>query len=140
MLGKTFVSERCFLHCAPGFKPLGKRVATCDVEQNWQPKAELQCVPTKARPLSAPIQALKPKITCPEDMTLELPKGHDTVLVKLEKPKTNVDWWKFVDAHPSWGKRLEANLAIGVTEVTFRARSPSTNVVDICRIVITVIG
>lgn len=49
-------------------------------------------------------------------------------------------FYRMVDSHPSWGKKLEVNLAPGVHTVTFRARSPNTKAVDICRTVITVKG
>lgn len=48
--------------------------------------------------------------------------------------------YRMVDSYPAWGKKLEAQLPPGVHTVTFRARSPSTNVVDICRTVITIKG
>lgn len=141
MSGKTFAGERCFLHCAPGYKPVGKRVAVCDTDLKWHPKQPLKCVPIQAQftEVAAPL-IMKPYIRCPKDILKVLPKGYDTVLVKIEKPTTNVDWYKYVDAHPSWGKRLEANLPVGSTEVVFRARSPSSSVADMCRVNIKVLG
>lgn len=143
MFGKTFAGERCFLHCAPGFKPAGKRVAVCETDLNWAPKHPLKCVPiqqTAQTVESAPQKLMKPYIKCPKDVVKVLPKGFDTVLVKIDKPVSNVDWYKYVDAIPGWGKRLEANLPLGNTEIVFRARSPHANVADMCRVNIKVLG
>lgn len=145
MVGKTFANERCFLHCPTGYKPLGKRVAVCNSELQWHPNAELQCVPVRNRMsqlsvMPAPAPPMKPTIKCPEDMTIIKPRNQDTVLVRIEKPVTNVDWNKYVDSHPSWGKHLEATLSLGTTEITYRARSIHSNTVDICRVLIHVIG
>lgn len=41
-----------------------------------------------------PAHHVKPFIKCPQDTTIILPKGQKTVYIKLEQPKTNVDWWK----------------------------------------------
>lgn len=147
MFGDTFSGERCFLHCPSGYKALGKRVAVCNSNLEWQPKAELQCVPVRAPTVQltsapSPMQQMyyhRPTIKCPADMTVIKPKTQDTVLVRIPKPETNVDWHQYVDAQPMWGKRLETTLSVGATEVTFRARSPSTNQFDICRVIINVV-
>lgn len=49
-------------------------------------------------------------------------------------------YYSNVDAHPSWAKRLEAHLTAGAHVVTFRARSPHNDNVDVCRAVFTVKG
>jgi HYR domain len=145
------------LHCPSGYKALGKRVAVCN-NLEWQPKAELQCVPVRAPSVqltSAPSQKhhhqllnqhhqqqhlqIRPTIKCPEDITVIKPKNQDTVLVRIPKPETNVDWSKYVDSQPIWGKRLETTLSVGATEVTFRARSPTSSQYDMCRVIINVV-
>lgn len=149
MYGDTFSGERCFLHCPSGYKALGKRVAVCNNLQ-WHPRAELQCVPVRVpsvqlTSVAAPKQqqALphphRATIKCPEDISVIKPKNQDTISVRIPKPETNVDWNKYVDSQPLWAKRLEATLPLGATEVTFRARSPSSNQFDICRVIINVV-
>lgn len=82
---------------------------------------------------------LKPYIKCPRDTTILLPNNKKAVHIKLEQPKTNVDWASHVEAHPPWAKRLQAHLAAGVHTITFRARSPnSVSISDECRTVIVV--
>lgn len=154
MFADTFAGERCFLHCPAGYKALGKRVAVCNNNLEWIPRAELQCVPVRAPSVqltSAPrhhphqqrqqLQQLPHRATikCPEDMTIMKTKSQDTVHVRIPQPETNVDWHKFVDSQPVWGKRLETTLSLGTTEVTFRARSPTSNQFDICRVIINVV-
>lgn len=156
MYGDTFSGERCFLHCPSGYKAAGKRVAICNNNLKWQPSAELECIPMKSPTVqltSSPIlqkqhhnqqqqqqNAIRPTIKCHEDMTIVKPKNHETILVHIPKPETNVNWENYVDSQPVWGKKLEAVLPLGATEVVFRARSPHNNMFDMCRMIINVIG
>ena len=89
MVGKIFAGERCVLHCAPGFKPAGGRTAVCDTLQNWSPSTDLSCIPAEPEP-----DIFKPYIRCPNDFDVILPRNEQTVRVRLEQPKTNVDWWE----------------------------------------------
>lgn len=66
-------------------------------------------------------------------------QSEKTVLVRIPKPESSVDWNEFVDAFPGWAKRLEFKLPRGPTEITFRARSPFNQHFDICRVIINVI-
>lgn len=152
MYGDTFAGERCFLHCPSGYKAAGKRVAICNHNLKWHPKAELECIPVSAPSVqltSSPTvqqqqyrhqQSTRPTIKCHEDMTIVKPKNHETILVHIAKPETNVNWESNVDSQPAWGKKLQAMLPLGATEVVFRARSPHNNMFDMCRMIINVIG
>lgn len=91
-------------------------------------------VPNKVRS-----QFLRPSIICPRDTTIVLPKNKRTIYVKLEQPKSNVDWASHIDVSPAWAKNLQAHLGAGVHTITFRARSPhSASISEVCRTVITV--
>ncbi|XP_055612398.1 fibrillin-1 [Uranotaenia lowii] len=138
MNGKIFAGERCILHCKPGFKPIGKRTAVCDVEQKWTPTPNMKCVPTTIAVTTEAPPTVKPFIQCPPDVSEVLPVGQYSMRVRLVQPKTNVDWYANVDAHPAWGKQLEAELPAGETTVTFRARSPNSNMNDVCRVLIRI--
>lgn len=129
--------ERCILHCEPGFLPLGKRTAVCSANQTWSPSDDLRCVQIVKEKLAAP---LKPVITCPDDISVVLAQGHTSALVKINKPKTNVDWQQYVDAQPAWAKQLQADLSPGVHSITFRARSPNSHLFQTCQMLITVEG
>ncbi|EEB16549.1 hypothetical protein Phum_PHUM426340 [Pediculus humanus corporis] len=74
-----------------------------------------------------------PFILCPPDIRTELPENKFTVFIKIPQPKSNVDWWNYVDSHPSWAKRLEGDFPIGVTSIMFHARSPVSNLTAACR-------
>lgn len=149
MYGDTFSGERCFLHCPSGYKALGKRVSVCNSNLEWQPTPELQCIPIRTSSIQLTTthhnnklqnHTQKPTIKCPEDMTIVKPTNHESILVRLDKPETNVDWDLYVDSQPPWGKTLESMLPAGATEVTFRARSPQNAIFDMCRVIINVIG
>lgn len=99
----------------------------------WLHSANLSCQ-------AVPALAIKPFIRCPPDATMVLRPEQQSMLVRMERPRTNADWTQLVDAHPAWGKRLETHLEPGVHTVTFRARSATSNAVDVCRTVITVKG
>lgn len=155
MYGETFAGERCFLHCPSGYKALGKRVAVCNQKLEWQPQAQLECVPAQPRPTvsrtstSAAVshkfhhhqqqQQFRPTIKCPEDMHILKPKHQETVHVKIPKPETNVDWEMHVDSQPAWAKRLETFLSVGSFEVVYRAKSPFSNQFDLCRFIVNVV-
>lgn len=130
--GKIFAGERCNLHCPSGYKPAGKRTIVCGTNQSWEPTNELNCLPIEQ------VEPIKPFIRCPADATITLSKNQKLVYVQLQQPTTNVDWIKYVDTYPAWGKSLEAQLPVGVHVITFRARSPNSHLNDICRTIITV--
>lgn len=88
MIGYTFPGERCLLHCEPGFKAIGRKIAVCNYERNWLPTADLNCVPEYIT------DDFRPAIKCPQDTTIVLPPNEETVYVKLEQPQTNVNWMR----------------------------------------------
>ncbi|XP_037034819.1 fibrillin-1 isoform X2 [Bradysia coprophila] len=133
MTGDTFSGQRCVLHCDPGFKPIDRRTAFCEPPKNWLPNPNLNCMPAVAK-----LEMIRPYIKCPQDSIILLPHGKKTIHVKLQQPNTNVDWWKYVDSHPPWGKKLEAHLTPGIHTILFKARSPNSNLNDVCRTIITV--
>lgn len=81
---------------------------------------------------------LRPYIKCPQHTTIVLPKNKKTVYVKLEQPKSNINY-DYVDVSPPWKKSLQAHLGAGVHTVTFKAHSPhSPSLTESCQTVITV--
>lgn len=86
-----------------------------------------------------PPAIIRPYIKCPRDTTIVLPKNQKTVYIRMEQPKSNVDWTTLVEAHPAWAKKLQAHLGAGVHQITFRAHSPnSKGITESCTTVITV--
>lgn len=154
--GKIYPGESCAIICPPGFKNVGAAVAQCLPSRTWS-TTNLNCAPFQVTnshiqqggihsrgqtDLNAPAprkHLIKPYIKCPRDTTLLLPKNKKSIHIKLEQPKSNVDWASHVDAFPPWAKQLQARLAAGVHTITFRARSPnSVSIHDECRTVIVV--
>lgn len=87
LTGDIYSGERCILHCDAGYKPTDHRVIICDPQQQWAPTTTLNCT-------RIPGPNIKPVIKCPSDVTKILPNNQETIDIKLERPKTNVDWWK----------------------------------------------
>ncbi|CAB0028968.1 unnamed protein product [Trichogramma brassicae] len=80
----------------------------------------------------------RPYIRCPNDMDVELPPRSGTMRIAFSKPKTNVDFNRYVEADPAWGKQLQADLSAGDTIVTFTARTPVSNNTASCRLMIRI--
>lgn len=133
LTGGIYPGERCILHCDAGYKATDRRIAICSPQTQWEHDANLTCS-------AVPALAIKPFIRCPPDATMVLRPEQSKLLLRMERPRTNVDWLKYVDSHPAWGKKLETSLTAGVHTVTFRARSATSSAVDVCRTVITVKG
>ncbi|GLG98922.1 Uncharacterized protein GBIM_05483, partial [Gryllus bimaculatus] len=80
----------------------------------------------------------RPFIHCPRDLKIELPRHQNSVHVRIPQPKSNMDWWRYVDSDPPWGKQLEADLKVGTTTVTFTAHNPLDNSSASCSVLIFV--
>lgn len=87
MGGDIYAGERCILHCEPGFKPTNRRIAVCSPQMEWLPSANLTC-------MAVPALSIKPYIQCPPDASMTLTGEQRTMLIRMEQPKTNVDWLK----------------------------------------------
>ena len=51
------------------------------------------------------------------DVVTDLPVDASSVIVRIPQPKTNVNWYDFVKATPTWAKKLEKEMGIGKTQV-----------------------
>lgn len=114
--GKMYPGESCTLSCLPGYKTVGAESAQCLPGLRWS-TTNLKCSAIKSTPKTRIQQGgthsrghinleqrenvghqaqniLRPYIKCPRDTTIILPKNKKTVYVKLEQPKSNVDFAK----------------------------------------------
>lgn len=111
--GKIYPGESCSLRCLPGFKPINDELAQCLPGRIWS-TTNLNCMKNipKAKALgggevlqhshidqsqlinSRNQMMFKPYIKCPQDTMIVLPKNEKTVFIKLEQPKSNVDFAK----------------------------------------------
>lgn len=90
LIGEIFPGERCLLHCQPGYISAGKKAVTCNSDQTWSSNITFECIPA----ITEQADVIKPYIKCPRDTILILPKGQKIVQIRLEQPKTNVDYEK----------------------------------------------
>ncbi|CAL7944768.1 unnamed protein product [Xylocopa violacea] len=104
---------KCFLKCPHGYQLHGEYELSCRSDGSWDGPKHGECV-----------RYSKPRLECPKDVIAELPPGRDEAFVTFDQPSTDLDWFRYVRSKPSWGTRLEANLAPGVHEITFFARHP----------------
>ncbi|XP_017775137.1 PREDICTED: fibrillin-1 [Nicrophorus vespilloides] len=136
--GKNFIGEKCKLHCRIGYKPNpNMELFTCLPNSQWTPDIEDNHI------VNACVQEyyhVEPSIRCPNggSLNFDLPKGKNSVMVQIPKPESNVDWWRFVKATPSWAKQLYSNLGPGRFEVIFNAYSPTLNTSSSCHLLINV--
>ncbi|XP_033229535.1 fibrillin-1-like [Belonocnema kinseyi] len=133
------VGARCYIRCNPGFKLEGAHARDCQAGARWngkEPSCLREYTPPPGRPYYSDMP--RPYIRCPRSVDVELPSRQSTVRVSFPQPKTNVDWWRYVDASPAWGKQLQADLPAGITMVTFTAWSPTSNYTNTCRLMIRV--
>ncbi|KAK2588211.1 hypothetical protein KPH14_004248 [Odynerus spinipes] len=129
---------RCHIRCRRGFKLEGPHTRYCVNGGRWNGKEpaclrEYPIVDSRYDP-----DMPRPFVRCPQDMDVELPARQNTIRVSFPQPKSNMNWWRYVDASPTWAKQLQADLPAGTTVVTFTAWSPVSNYTSTCRIVIRV--
>ena len=137
--------QKCKLTCPPGFDFHGSKAAFCGKRNQWvlrsgpascteQSKPEYTQIPAPPPPLKKTTPAPPPYIVCPPDIHLNL-TGPAPMLVRIPKPKTNVDWEKDVRSYPDTAKSLSYYQEPGVTEIKFEASSSVANQVAFCKVI-----
>lgn len=82
-----------------------------------------------------------PKLICPSNQIVELPPHSDKVEVKLQKPKTDVNFKRDVTIKPLWIKNVDKIvLGLGVLNITYTARHPITKLTVACTTTLFVVG
>ncbi|XP_026463436.1 fibrillin-2-like [Ctenocephalides felis] len=130
--GKHIPGDTCYLECKSGYKSSYNKVIICMKNHEWNYNTSLIRCNRKQ-------DGLTPFIICPEDINVQL-KPHQQIArnVWISRPKSNVDWWKYVDSYPPWAKQLVGNFEPGKTLLTFRARTPASSEVAVCRFAVNV--
>lgn len=121
------LGTKCTFHCLPGFTLAGPSETKCTGKSTWR---NMTTAPTCTNEFP------KPFIICPPDMVKPLPGSSTSLYVMFAQPKTNVDWFRYVDSEPKWAKQLEGEMIRGKHVITFRAKSPIGNQVASCQMII----
>ena len=106
----------CNFECNSGYKLMGRQSLTChgrDRHPKWKYPAPT-CMANFPEPF----------IMCPPDIQKSLSGTSSSVYVMFPQPKTNVDWFRYVDSIPTWAKQLEGEMTRGKHVITFNAKSP----------------
>jgi len=128
--GSSSVRSRCFFSCTSGYQLQGSSYAKCGDKETWKYVSK--------NPPSCKSNFPPPFIMCPPDQTKPLPQGSSSVYVMFPQPKTNIDWFRYVESSPKWAKQLEGEMKLGRHVLNFRARSPFSNQTASCQMVIHV--
>jgi hypothetical protein len=81
-----------------------------------------------------------PKLICPMNQIVELAENSDKVQVKLQKPKTDVNFKRDVVIKPLWIKNEKIMLGLGAFNITYTARHPISRLTVSCTTTVFVVG
>lgn len=81
-----------------------------------------------------------PRLICPPNQLLELPEDSNKVQVKLQKPKTDVNFKRDITIKPSWIKNEKISLGVGEFNVSYTAKHPISKLTISCTTSIFVVG
>lgn len=81
-----------------------------------------------------------PRLICPPNQLLELPEDGNKVQVKIQKPKTDVNFKRDITIKPSWIKNEKISLGIGEQNITYTAKHPISKLTVSCTTSIFVVG
>lgn len=82
-----------------------------------------------------------PKLICQSNQIVELPPHSDKVEVKLQKPKSDVNFKRDVTIKPLWIKNVDKIvLGLGVLNITYIAKHPITKLTVACTTTLFVVG
>ncbi len=116
--GESSLGAKCEFRCDPGYTLENAPSSTrCTYHRTWKGLSEQES------PKCSP-DFPKPFIICPPNITKALPGRASSIYVMFPQPKTNVDWFRYVDSEPAWAKQLEGEMRRGKHVITFRANSP----------------
>ena len=72
-------------------------------------------------------------------MAVTLAPLEKTAYVTFSQPKSNMDWFRYVDSNPAWAKQLGGEVPVGINTVTFTVRSPVSDLTASCNFTIQVV-
>uniref|UniRef100_A0A0P6DBK5 Putative Fibrillin-2 n=1 Tax=Daphnia magna TaxID=35525 RepID=A0A0P6DBK5_9CRUS len=128
--GKTFAGQQCQVRCRAGYRLIGGGIYHCLPSQQWRSPDE----PARCERIDSPV----PFIQCPGNMAVNLPAQQKRAYVTFSQPKSNMDWFRYVDSDPLWAKQLGGELPVGLNTITFRVRSPVSDLTATCNFTIEI--
>ncbi|XP_075544132.1 uncharacterized protein LOC142578610 isoform X4 [Dermacentor variabilis] len=132
--GANYLKSRCYFHCNPGFRLLGKRVNTCGVNRT---SGSAKTLDWKHPPGTCKNDAGPVRITCPSSTRLVLPEGQSSMYLQLPEPDTNVEANNvqlFIDGFPNASELVP----YGDVQATYVATNPEDNSTAKCSFQVTV--
>ncbi|XP_054929326.1 uncharacterized protein [Dermacentor andersoni] len=132
--GANYLKSRCYFHCNPGFRLLGKRVNTCGVNRTSRSAKTLDW---KHPAGTCKKDAGPVRITCPSSIRLVLPEGQSSMYLQLPEPDTNVEANNvqlFIDGFPNASEVVP----YGDVQATYVATNPEDNSTAKCSFQVTV--
>ena len=72
-------------------------------------------------------------------MAVTVASLEDRAYVTFSQPKSNMDWFRYVDSDPAWAKQLGGELLVGLNRIKFTVRSPISNLTATCNFTIQVL-
>lgn len=133
--GKTFAGQQCQVRCRLGFRLItggASPIYHCLPSQQWRSPEE----PPRCERIDSPV----PFIQCPGNMAVTLGAQERRAYVSFSQPKSNMDWFRYVESEPAWAKQLAGELDVGYNVITFRVRSPVSDLTATCNFTIEVFG
>ncbi|XP_059351153.1 fibrillin-1-like isoform X4 [Daphnia carinata] len=128
--GKTFAGQQCQVRCRAGYRLIGGGIYHCLPSQQWRSPDE----PARCERIDSPV----PFIQCPGNMAVNLPPQEKRAYITFSQPKSNMDWFRYVDSDPLWAKQLGGELPVGLNTITFRVRSPVSDLTATCNFTIEI--
>ncbi|XP_070391074.1 multiple epidermal growth factor-like domains protein 6 isoform X2 [Dermacentor albipictus] len=132
--GANYLKSRCYFHCNPGFRLLGKRVNTCEVNKT---SGSAKTLDWKHPAGTCKKDAGPVRITCPSSTRLVLPEGQSSMYLQLPEPDTNVEANNvqlFIDGFPNASELVP----YGDVQATYVATNPEDNSTAKCSFQVTV--
>lgn len=98
---KTFPGDSCRLSCRRGYRPAPWAISTLGSSRTLQCTASLSWTPQNVAEKISEVcvkTILEPFIKCPSggEMEVKLLPGQKTADVRIPRPESNVDWWRYM--------------------------------------------
>ncbi|KAG4071788.1 hypothetical protein HA402_011942 [Bradysia odoriphaga] len=121
--------SQCILICPNGYRMSGSFAKTCGMNGKWIGADDGECIkyPT-------------PRLICPSDVIYETLPNKSFAVIKVLKPKTDVNWDRDIVTNPIWVKNGAFELGVGVLHINYTATHPISHISLSCDFTVTVLA